>query len=119
MTTEIERRKDRAMSMRTRYFAASGLAALGLLATAMPAQADNHAPSVGTAAKEAPACIHRLVENNPEAQYVRLTNDCGKTMRVKIVTSWWTPDTGCNTLRAGKHRDWELEWGAYEKTVLC
>ncbi|MCP2165800.1 hypothetical protein [Goodfellowiella coeruleoviolacea] len=66
----------------------------------------------------APACIARVVDNQADAQYVWVRNECGKTMRIKIIVKGGR-DTGCNTLRSGQSREWKLTWGTYDRTVVC
>ncbi|GAA2799770.1 hypothetical protein [Saccharopolyspora taberi] len=73
---------------------------------------------VANAEGTAPACIARVVDNQADAQYVWVRNECGKTMRIKIIVKGGR-DTGCNTLRNGQSREWKLTWGSYDKTVTC
>lgn len=66
----------------------------------------------------APACISRVVDEQSDGQHVFVTNNCGKTMHIKIIVHN-APDTGCNTLGAGKSREWILTLGFYDRTVVC
>lgn len=88
------------------------VAANGATAGAAPLP-DAHATG-GTA----PACVARVVDEQPDGQHVWVDNECGKTMHIKIVVSG-ASDTGCNTLRDGQTREWVLKLGSYDKTVVC
>ncbi|GAA2823236.1 hypothetical protein [Nonomuraea rubra] len=69
-------------------------------------------------AGNAPGCIARVVDEQPHGLIVWLRNECGRTMRVKVVISWG-PDGPCATLANGQSREWTFKLGSYDKTVTC
>ncbi|GHJ42255.1 hypothetical protein Sm713_78640 [Streptomyces sp. TS71-3] len=92
------------------------LAATGALVGGMAAMAPAaSAASGGTA----PACIQRTVYAHPEGYtQVYLYNTCGKTMHVNVVVNNG-PDMGCKAI-TNKHQLYHvINWGTYQKTVVC
>ncbi|MEU4893401.1 hypothetical protein AB0B12_07725 [Streptomyces sp. NPDC044780] len=90
----------------------------GVLGGAASAQA---APApVAAAGGTAPACIDRSdVTNNPDggiAGYVY--NNCGKTMRVKVVVHSWR-DTSCQSIPNKQSRYFHTVGGRYDRTAVC
>ncbi|MDP9612782.1 MULTISPECIES: hypothetical protein [Streptomyces] len=102
------------MGMRKNLAALAATAALvGGGAAVAPAAS---AASGGTA----PACITRMVDGTPDGFRVYLSNDCGKTMRVKVIVDSGG-DSPCFTMSAGSDRSWYYSgiFGRYGRTVTC
>lgn len=98
---------------------ATCLAASSLLA-ATPALAATAGPA--SAGGTAPACIQRNVMNydGGAGWYALITNNCGKTMRVKVLGSLSWQESACHTLApGGSFRHIENRFGKYRKTVVC
>ncbi|MFJ4931665.1 hypothetical protein [Streptomyces sp. NPDC088736] len=100
------------MGMRRNLAALAATAALVGGAAAMAPAAS--AASGGTA----PACISRTVYSQPDFQQVSLYNRCGKTMHVNIVVKAGG-DMGCKTLTNKHGLIHTINWGRYQKTVVC
>ncbi|AJP05955.1 beta-Ig-H3/fasciclin [Streptomyces cyaneogriseus subsp. noncyanogenus] len=85
----------------------------GSLAVSAPAA---HAAAAGTA----PSCIGRYVTGTPEGFDVHLTNDCGRTMRVKVIVNNGG-DSPCYTMAHGTSKLFIYEgvFGSYDRTVTC
>ncbi|MCP2257680.1 hypothetical protein LX15_001365 [Streptoalloteichus tenebrarius] len=94
------------------------LAAVGATAVALSGAALVGVPVAEAAGGTAPARIVRVIDNQAHARYVWVRNECGRTMRIKIIVRG-APDTGRTTLRHGQSREWKLTWGSYERTVVC
>ena len=96
-----------------------GLTTFGIAAPAATA-ATAAAPkaAITAAGGTAPACIHRHVHTI--LRYARVSNWCGKPMRVKVVVGG-DFSSSCNTLKKnGSYFTWS--WGAtgaYRRTVVC
>ncbi|MBC2866061.1 beta-Ig-H3/fasciclin [Streptomyces mexicanus] len=107
------------MGMRATGVAVVTAAVLGgaLAATAPAASAAPAAPAAGGTA---PACISRYVTGTVNGFDVLLTNNCGKTMRVKVVVKY-ASDSPCYTLRAGADKLYTYEGitGEYDRTAVC
>lgn len=98
---------------------AIGLFASSLLA-ATPALAAT--PSPAASGGTAPACIRRTTMNydGGDGWYAIITNNCGKTMRVKVLGSLPWQESACHTLAPGaSFRHTEKRFGKYRKTVVC
>ncbi|MGH4031049.1 beta-Ig-H3/fasciclin [Actinomycetota bacterium Odt1-20B] len=78
------------------------------------------APAAHAADGTAPACINRYVTDTPNGFDVDLTNNCGRTMRVKVVVNY-AGDSPCYTLGAGQSKLYIYEGvtGTYDRTVVC
>lgn len=86
-------------------------AALAVVATAPAAHA--------AAGDTAPACVDRYVDGYPSSIYVKLTNNCSTTKRVKVDIKLGG-DSPCWSLSPGAEKVWWYEGlGSYRKTVLC
>jgi hypothetical protein len=103
------------MSLRGKLAAAGTAAAVvgGGLALCAPVA---HAAATGTA----PACVDRYVTGTPEGFDVLLTNNCGRTMRVKVIVDNGG-DSPCYTMANGSTRLFTYEgvFGTYDRTVTC
>lgn len=103
------------MSLRRKLAVVGTAAAVmgGSLALSAPAA---HAAAAGTA----PACIDRYVTGTPEGFDVLLTNNCGRTMRVKVIVNNGG-DSPCYTMANGSTRLFIYEgvFGTYDRTVTC
>ncbi|GHH85254.1 hypothetical protein GCM10018793_52540 [Streptomyces sulfonofaciens] len=66
----------------------------------------------------APACVSRTVYSQPDFQQVSLYNTCGKTMHVNVVVKSG-PDMGCKALTNKHGLIHTINWGRYQKTVVC
>ncbi|WP_141713094.1 hypothetical protein [Streptomyces sparsogenes] len=90
----------------------------GALGATAPAQAAS-AP-VAAAGGTAPACIDRSdVTNNPDggiSGYVY--NDCGTTMRVRIIVHSWR-DTSCQSIPNKHSKYFHTVGGRYDRTAVC
>jgi hypothetical protein len=98
--------------------AAAATAAIGgFIVSAPAAQA-----SVSTAAAggTAPACIARVVDGTSDGFSVYLDNNCGKTMRVKVIVDSGG-DSPCYSMAAGSSRLWYYHgvFGQYGRTATC
>ncbi|MGX1853596.1 hypothetical protein OIU91_28105 [Streptomyces sp. NBC_01456] len=94
-----------------------GLTTFGITAPAATAATTAPKTAVAAAGGTAPACIHRQVHTI--LRYARISNWCGKTMRVKVIVDG-DFDSPCNTLHNGSNFSWS--WGptgSYRKTVVC
>ncbi|WP_030905351.1 hypothetical protein [Streptosporangium amethystogenes] len=91
-----------------------------------PAGAANAAPATtaGTgpasaSAGTAPSCVKRQLVIR---QGVRLTNKCGRTMRVKVLVKRGK-DSWCFTMKNNQRRFWafvpQAAFAKYERTVTC
>ncbi|NGO42756.1 hypothetical protein [Streptomyces ureilyticus] len=92
-------------------------AALGTLATAVLGSGLAMAPTATAAeAGTAPACVKRDVIKHEK--YVKVTNNCGQTMHLKVVINGG-PDFRCYTYQPGY--EWDGNWrvGSYGKVVTC
>ncbi|MFE6555070.1 beta-Ig-H3/fasciclin [Streptomyces sp. NPDC057746] len=78
------------------------------------------APAAQAAGGTAPACITRVVNGTSDGFSVYLDNNCGKTMRVKVVVDSGG-DSPCFTMSAGSSRLWYYTgvFGQYGRTVTC
>ena len=97
---------------------ASCLLAVTPALAATPAATASPASAGGTA----PACIQRNVMNydGGDGWYAIITNNCGKTMRVKVLGSLSWQESACHTLApGGSFRHTENRFGKYRKTVVC
>ncbi|MFD5399289.1 hypothetical protein ACFWJW_34415 [Streptomyces sp. NPDC127097] len=85
------------------------LAGLGTTATAGTVSAASRGAQ-GTA----PSCVERFVRGQGASVY----NNCGRTLKLKIVVSLG-PDSSCHTV--ANHRGFQHTWsiGRYDKTVTC
>ncbi len=94
-------------------------AALGSAGTAQAAPATGTGPQAVAAVQggTAPACIVRG-RNIPGDPWASATNQCGKTMRIKIIIKWGD-DSGCKTLANGQTMVHYFFGGHYQKTVTC
>ncbi|MFF4361014.1 hypothetical protein [Streptomyces sp. NPDC001604] len=95
-----------------------GLTALGITAPAATAAAPTAA--ITAAGGTAPACIHRHVHTH--LAYVRLSNYCGKTMYVAVVTGGLFGGTGsCHKMpnHSVRSESWNRITEHYRKTVVC
>jgi hypothetical protein len=73
------------------------------------------APQAATAGT-APACIHRFASN--KYHEVGITNECGKTMGVKVIINWGS-DSPCFVLFPQSIQKFHWGFGTYGKTVTC
>ncbi|MFB4281526.1 hypothetical protein ACBJ59_39995 [Nonomuraea sp. MTCD27] len=89
-----------------------------LLGAGGPASAAGAVAGRAAAAGAAPGCVARVVDEQPHGLIVWLRNECGRTVRVKVVISWG-PDGPCATLAHGSSREWTFKVGSYDKTVTC
>ncbi|MEV6056534.1 beta-Ig-H3/fasciclin [Streptomyces sp. NPDC052107] len=89
----------------------------GFIIVAPPAQAAGDSAAAGGTA---PACIYRMVDGTPDGFSVYLSNNCGKTMRVKVIVDSGG-DSPCFTMSAGSDRLWYYTgvFGQYGRTVTC
>lgn len=86
-------------------------AALTVVATAPAAHA--------AAGDTAPDCVDRYVDGYPSSIYVKLTNNCSTTKKVKVDIKLGG-DSPCWSLKSGAEKVWWYEGlGSYRKTVLC
>ncbi|MFE5375781.1 hypothetical protein [Streptomyces mirabilis] len=95
-----------------------GLTTLGITAPAATAAAPKTA--ITAAGGTAPACIHRHVHEF--FAYVRLSNYCGKTMYVAVVTGGLLGGTGrCHKMpnHSVVKESWSPSTEHYRKTVVC
>ncbi|MDG9723528.1 beta-Ig-H3/fasciclin [Streptomyces sp. DH41] len=92
---------------------ATAAAVGGSLALSAPAA---HAAAAGTA----PACIGRYVTGTPSGFDVNLSNNCGKSMRVKVIVNN-AGDSPCYTIanNSSKLYIYEGVFGTYDRTVTC
>ena len=109
------------MSAFTATTALAGATVLGITAPAATA-ATVAAPktAITAAGGTAPACIHRHVHKS--LVYVRLSNYCGKTMYVAVVTGGLTGGTGrCHKMpnHSVVYESWSPSTQHYRKTVVC
>ncbi|MEU3950440.1 hypothetical protein [Streptomyces sp. NPDC029526] len=94
----------------------AGVAGGAASAQAAPVQAT---PVQITAGGTAPACIQRSVVNTPDGgMQAWVYNNCGKTMRVKIVVKNWR-DTSCKTIKNKKSAYFRTVGGRYDRTAVC
>ncbi|WP_328772508.1 hypothetical protein [Streptomyces sp. NBC_00286] len=92
-------------------------AALGILATAVLGSGLAMAPTATAAeAGTAPACIKRDVVKHQK--YVTVTNNCGRTMHLKVVINNG-PDKGCYTYQPSQYSRQSWSIGSYGKVVTC
>lgn len=67
----------------------------------------------------APACIARYVYDlGGSTSYARITNNCGKTVRVQVIWDW-AQDSSCYSLGAGKVFTASSNFGSYNRTIVC
>ncbi|MEV6844049.1 hypothetical protein [Actinoplanes sp. NPDC051411] len=92
----------------------AGAALMGAGAIATPASAAG-TEATAAAAGTAPACIGRDVHSVLE--YVTLSNNCGKTMQVKVIIDAGS-DSPCYRMGSGSSVTY---WygGIYNRTVVC
>jgi hypothetical protein len=64
----------------------------------------------------APACIHRFASN--KYREVGITNECGKTMGVKVIINWGR-DSPCFVLFPQSIQKFHWRFGSYARTVTC
>ncbi|MFJ8828006.1 hypothetical protein ACIREE_40560 [Streptomyces sp. NPDC102467] len=93
------------------FVAASALLSAGLV-TASAASAAPAAATQGTA----PACVKRDVIKH--RKYVKVTNNCGEAMHLKVVIDWGN-DSPCLTYQPGEQWEWNWGRGSYGKVVTC
>ncbi|MFJ9041842.1 hypothetical protein ACIRF8_35410 [Streptomyces sp. NPDC102406] len=91
--------------------AASALLGTGFV-TAPAASAAPSAYTQGTA----PACVKRDVIKH--RKYVKVTNNCGEAMHLKVVIDWGN-DSPCLTYQPGEQWEWNWGRGSYGKVVTC
>ncbi|MET9497864.1 hypothetical protein [Streptomyces sp. NPDC006552] len=109
------------MKYRTRLtgslIAAATLLGVGF-ATTSTASAAASAPAVTAAAVQgtAPACVRRDVIKH--RKYVKVTNNCGEAMHLKVVIDWGN-DSPCLTYQPGEQWEWNWGRGSYGKVVTC
>ncbi|QNP68051.1 hypothetical protein IAG44_00190 [Streptomyces roseirectus] len=96
----------------------AGIAGTALLATLLTGVLT--APAAHAAAGDtAPDCVDRYVDGYPSSIYVKLTNNCSTTKKVKADIKLGG-DSPCWTLKPGAEKIWWYEGlGSYRKTVLC
>ncbi|MFE2039224.1 hypothetical protein ACFXBB_39615 [Streptomyces scopuliridis] len=87
------------------------------VAQAAPAAGTGSQATVSAQGGTAPACIKRG-RNIPGDPWASATNQCGKTMRIKIIIKAGD-DSGCKTLANGKAMVHYFLTGHYQKTVTC
>ncbi|GAA3905707.1 beta-Ig-H3/fasciclin [Streptomyces lannensis] len=68
----------------------------------------------------APSCISRPVYSTPDGFDVFLTNNCGRTMSVKVIVDNGG-DSNCYVMSAGTSHTFSYSgiFGTYGKTVIC
>jgi hypothetical protein len=98
--------------------AAAAAVLTGALGAAAPAAAAATASPM--AGGTAPACIDRYVTGTPNGFDVLLTNNCGKTMRVKVVVKY-AHDSKCYTMKKKAQVLYTYEGitGQYDRTAVC
>ncbi|OEV03926.1 hypothetical protein [Streptomyces oceani] len=110
------------MKLAATAVSAVAIGGAGLLTapTASAAPSGSVAPPGSDVAGTAPACVDRYVTGTPNGFDVLLTNNCGKTMRVKVVVNN-SGDSPCYTMGAGGTRLYVYEGvlGSYDRTVVC
>ncbi|MDJ1138464.1 hypothetical protein [Streptomyces iconiensis] len=89
-------------------------------AAAAPAGADGTAIAHAAAAGgTAPACIKRSFVNNPDGGMQSWPyNNCGKTMRIRIIVKNWR-DTSCQSIPNKQSRYFRTVGGSYGRTAVC
>jgi hypothetical protein len=97
--------------MKFRRCAVIGLVASGLLGSGLTV-----APAVSAIAGTAPSCVTRDVIKHKK--YVKVTNNCGRAMHLKVVIDWG-PDSSCLTYQHGEQWEWNWGRGSYGKVVTC
>ncbi|MFE2320453.1 hypothetical protein ACFXC8_46800 [Streptomyces sp. NPDC059441] len=97
---------------RTAISTAIGACLLFTSAAAASADTVTHQASAGGTA---PACIGRAASDL--GGFVYASNNCGKTMRVKVIIDFG-PDSSCWTLAPGQERRHNY-YGSYGKTITC
>ncbi|MFE0104897.1 beta-Ig-H3/fasciclin [Streptomyces sp. NPDC059009] len=109
------------MNVRRRIPRAAGAAsAVSVAAVTLGVMSVLTAPAAHAADGTAPACINRYVTDTPNGFDVDLTNNCGRTMRVKVVVDF-AGDSPCYILGAGQSKLYIYEGvtGTYDRTVVC
>lgn len=89
-----------------------GALSLGAAIAGISFVSDPQAAIGGTA----PACIHRFASN--KYNEVGITNECGKTMGVKVIINWGR-DSPCFILFPESIQKFRWSFGTYGKTVTC
>ncbi|MGW0606404.1 beta-Ig-H3/fasciclin [Streptomyces sp. NPDC002644] len=107
-------RRIRLSARRATVITAATLAVGATAAALWPSQ------PAAAAAGTAPACVKRYVNPTHEGFDVHLTNDCSKTMRVRVVVDN-AGDSPCYSLnpKASVIYAHESITGSYERTVTC
>ncbi|PRX92356.1 hypothetical protein [Allonocardiopsis opalescens] len=92
----------------------AGLSGTATAATVPPA-ADG---GVGVLA-EAPSCVARNLDDSGAEDDLYLTNNCGRTVSVRVILSW-APDFSCTSMSSGArhHYTW-LYPGALDRVDSC
>ncbi|HEY9438800.1 MAG TPA: beta-Ig-H3/fasciclin [Streptomyces sp.] len=106
------------MNRKLAVVAATTAAIGGVLLSTPTAQA---APATrAAAAGTAPSCIGRYVTGTPNGFDVDLSNNCGSTMRVKVIVDHGG-DSPCYTMSNGSRKLFIYEgvFGTYGRTVVC
>ncbi|OON82690.1 hypothetical protein [Streptomyces tsukubensis] len=89
---------------------------LGAVATAGPAQAAQEQASPGAAGK---MCVRTTTRNSANGYLVRVRNNCGRTVKVKIIMTY-AADSRCFKLKKGQTRYRETTGiGVWKQTVFC
>jgi hypothetical protein len=106
--------------LRSLALTAAATAAIGGAFAAPAAHAASTTAPAPLAGATAPACISRYVTGTVDGFDVLLTNNCGKTMSVRVVVSS-APDSPCYVMSAGSHVLYTYEgiFGNYDRTAVC
>ncbi|MEV0278836.1 hypothetical protein AB0I22_20970 [Streptomyces sp. NPDC050610] len=111
-------RKPAAVGLMAAFLLGNGLAlAPAATAAAYTAAAGTARESSATKiAGTAPSCVKRDVIKHKK--YVKVTNNCGRAMHLKVVIDWG-PDSRCLTYQNGEQWQWHWGRGSYGKVVTC
>ena len=89
---------------------------IGLVAGCLLGGGLTVAPEASAIAGTAPSCVARDVIKHKK--YVKVTNNCGRAMHLKVVIDWG-PDSRCLTYQHGEQWEWNWGRGSYGKVVTC
>ena len=102
------------MKLRTAF----GLAAV-VVSSAVGATPALAAPASAAAGGTAPACIQRSYVNNADGGMQAWPyNNCGKTMRIRIIVHHWR-DTSCKSIPNNHSAYFSTVGGQYDRTAVC
>ncbi|MGW6024754.1 hypothetical protein [Streptomyces sp. NPDC055099] len=102
----------------TKHKAIIGTAAV-VVAGALGATPAMAAPAQAAAGGTAPACIERSYVNNADGGMQSWPyNNCGKTMRIKIIVHNWR-DTSCQSIPNKHSAYFHTLGGRYDRTAVC